>query len=308
MSIASTREFIEQVKAIASNADYVIDVITGFSKVSQGSRGFVEQKFMQGVFLKKEYKKLVVVGDLHGDFWSLIKILDNENIFDEAKNTLMVFLGDYIDRGYMQVETILAVYLLKIMYPGNVVVLRGNHEPPPDLVPYPHDFPEVLFSKYGGKWGEVYRYFMLSFQRMPLFAIVPGEIFFVHGGPPKNFLEAKTYLQALLLTTPLPDDLVVEEVLWSDPLEGGDVDYAPSYRGAGILYGKTVVEKALELTNTKVIIRAHEPVVGGFKTDHDGLVVTVFSSKVYGSSQVAYLSIPGGVVEPEMIPSFIKKI
>ncbi|WFO76117.1 serine/threonine protein phosphatase [Desulfurococcaceae archaeon MEX13E-LK6-19] len=308
MNIKSTGDFVDKIRSVVTDSNEVINTIAMFVQKNRESTGFIERRFAQGVILRKGFKKLVVVGDLHGDFNSLLKILDREKVFEKINDMLLVFLGDYIDRGYMQLETILGVYLLKAMYPGNVVLLRGNHEPPPDLVPYPHDFPDVLFTKYGGEWRRVYKYFMMSFQKLPLFAILPGEIFFVHGGPPKTFLKARTYLEALGLTTPLPDDIIIEEILWSDPLEEKNVDYTLSYRGAGILYGRRIVEKALELTNTKVIMRAHEPVIGGFKIDHEGSVLTIFTSKVYGSGQVAYLVITGDSIDQSRIPFYVRRI
>jgi len=55
-------------------------------------------------------------------------LLDDYTIND---NYLLVFGGDYIDRGYSSVAVIIAVMLLKLCSPNNVVLLRGNHEETP---------------------------------------------------------------------------------------------------------------------------------------------------------------------------------
>ncbi|MDW0283494.1 MAG: hypothetical protein QN720_13385, partial [Nitrososphaeraceae archaeon] len=47
----------------------------------------------------------------------------------------------------------------------------------------------------------------------------------------------------------------------------------------------------LRLTKTKMIVRGHEP-CRGYKVDHDGMIVTIFSCReAYPNFEAAYLSI-----------------
>jgi len=37
-------------------------------------------------------------------------------------------MGDYVDRGYHSVESMQYLLVLKVMFPGKITILRGNHE------------------------------------------------------------------------------------------------------------------------------------------------------------------------------------
>ena len=68
----------------------------------------------------------------------------------------------------------------------------------------------------------------------------------------------------------------MEEILWNDPrtLPEGK-KWENSRRGLGKHFSLDVTKKWLSISNTKVIVRGHEP-CNGFKLDHDGRVLSLF--------------------------------
>ncbi|MEM3881719.1 MAG: metallophosphoesterase, partial [Candidatus Bathyarchaeia archaeon] len=86
----------------------------------------------------------LVIGDLHGDIESLRLVLEDSGFVEKLatqEDALMIFLGDYGDRGAYSVEVYYTVLRLKLAFPEQVMLLRGNHEGPADLLASPHDLP-----------------------------------------------------------------------------------------------------------------------------------------------------------------------
>ncbi len=283
---------IRQAELVRTNPARLRELVEEVTSLLADERRESSNRLNGGVLLPSK-GRYIIIGDLHGDLDTLEEILEKNDVIRrlDEKRINIVFLGDYIDRGNRQIETITLVMLLKKHYPENTVLLRGNHEPPKELPPYPHDFPYVLKVQYGIEGWELYNTFTKLFDELPYVAIVEGEILLMHGGPPTNNINnVDSYKEYLSLDTFPPRLEVLEEILWNDPAE--HIEYnTPSPRGAGYLFGYKVTEKALNLTNTKIIVRGHEPANEGYKLNHNGRVVTLFTrhGPPYFNEKAAYM-------------------
>lgn len=233
-----------------------------------------------------------VVGDIHGDLETFVQILRDSRSLEkmrEEEQTLLIFLGDYGDRGIYSVEVYYVVLKLKQTYPENVVLMRGNHEGPEDILASPHDLPSHLHNKFGEEWFQAYKKLRQLFDKLYNAVLVNERFIMLHGGVPS---QAKSIKDLAYAHEKHPDETYLEEILWSDPEEGINGTY-PSPRGAGKLFGKDVTDKFLKMLNVKALIRGHEPSDAGYKINHDGKILTLFSRKgePYFNSQAAYLQL-----------------
>ena len=72
------------------------------------------------------FKRILAVGDIHGMYDKLIKLM--ELVEFNPVEDLLIFLGDYIDRGRQSLECLDYVMELHKKYPEQVIPLLGNHE------------------------------------------------------------------------------------------------------------------------------------------------------------------------------------
>ncbi len=72
---------------------------------------------------EKNYKKIIVVSDIHAHFWHFDKLLQKLQL---QKNELLIINGDFINRGE---DSLKMIHILMDMDKAeNIILLSGNHE------------------------------------------------------------------------------------------------------------------------------------------------------------------------------------
>ena len=234
--------------------------------------GEAKEKLGKPLLPTREVNRAVFVGDTHTAVDVTQTVFDK--FYEDAD--LVVFLGDYVDRGNTGIENLGLITSKFLEDPKRIIMLRGNHESPLTN-PY-YGFLDEVTEKLGKAGYEQFKDF---FQAMP-YAVVVNNYLCVHGGI-ANTLNDVSEIAGLPSPDVNPDDPVAFQLLWNDPRDMVD-GFIPSVRGDGAYYyGNDVTKRFLENNLLKGIIRGHE-VVDGFRDDMDGKVITVFSSRYHGTS------------------------
>lgn len=232
----------------------------------------VRQIFLDQPTLLQLAPPLTVCGDLHGQFYDLLRI------FDVAKyppHTNYLFLGDYVDRGPQSVEIVALLFALKIKFPRNFFMLRGNHESAPMNQFY--GFSQECAKKHSKKlWRTVNN----VFDCLPIAAIINDTIFCVHGGiSPK--IKSMDDIESFTRPQEVPSQGLITDLLWSDPSSSPDIsEWGPNERGTGVVFGQKVAKLFNQKFGFDLIIRAHQVLHDGFSFPFkdDKSVLTVYSA------------------------------
>ena len=226
---------------------------------------------------------LIIVGDLHGQFYDLLRIFTKGG---DPSITKYLFLGDYVDRGAFSIECVLYLMSLKINFKNTFYMLRGNHECR-RLTSY-FNFKMECEVKYD---LEIYENIMEAFDCLPLVCIINERFIALHGGISPTITYVNDIHKFNRFTEP-PTDGAFCDILWADPIEK-DVDalvtdWAPNRtRGCSFVFGAKAAIPFLNCNNYLTVIRGHEVQLDGFKINQWNTqvefpsVITVFSAPNY---------------------------
>ncbi|GME72676.1 unnamed protein product [Ambrosiozyma monospora] len=245
-----------------------------------------------------------LVGDIHGQFSDLLRVF---KMCGFPPNSNYLFLGDYVDRGKHSLETITLLLCLKIKYPENFFLLRGNHE-------------SASITKMYGFYDEckrrasvrTWKMMVDVFNTMPVAATIADKIFCVHGGLSPQ-LTNLGQIKKIARPTDIPEDGLLADLLWSDPQENnafslpssssssssssnnnatsstsgkslkqwGASDWTPNDRGVSYCFNKKVVNKFCDFFQFDLVARGHMVVESGYEFYAKRKLVTIFSAPNY---------------------------
>jgi len=224
----------------------------------------------QPVLLRLE-APLQIVGDIHGQFYDLLRLFDFRGLPPHAR---YLFLGDYVDRGPNGLECMFLLMALKTKYPDQVWLLRGNHECA--AINRIYGFYDECKRRYSVK---LWKQFQELFNALPLAALVESRIFCIHGGLSPD-MDTPEDLSRVERPVEVPDTGLLCDTLWSDPDK--DISgWAENDRGVSYTFGSDVVSRVLEKNDLDLIVRAHQVVEDGYEFLGDRNLVTVFSAPNY---------------------------
>lgn len=209
----------------------------------------------------KGFKNIIFIGDTHGDFVAVKKVVKKYL----KKENALVFLGDYVDRGKQSKETINFLLFLANNY-DNIFLLMGNHEAYPMMPCYPNEFWKEI------KDSELYNHYADVFAELPL-AVSAGDIIALHAGLPDikigdiNKIKIKK------------NDKNLNSIVWDDFVDEPGEYIRTDQETGRKKYGKDHFDKVMKRFNKKILVRGHSSAIKGVIFDDKCL--TLITSKDY---------------------------
>lgn len=285
------REWIE--KSIVEESKFELDVGIVFDLISRTIK-IVEE---QPIVLRLE-APIKIFGDIHGQYQDLMRFFDLynspiEGVGGDIEGTDYLFLGDYVDRGTHSLETMCLLMALKIKYPNQIHLLRGNHED--RWINSAFGFQQECVTRLNEDPDNpvIFNAFNDLFDRLPLAAVINDTVLCIHGGIGSSITslsdieKIKRPLEVIHEVTNIDQQLVVD-VLWSDPTDSDsetgiqpNTTRDPTGVGNIVKFGPDRVSEFLKNNNLGLIIRAHECVMDGFERFSGGQLITIFSATDY---------------------------
>lgn len=213
----------------------------------------------------KKAKKVIFVGDTHGDLEISQKIIQD---YLRPGNKI-IFLGDYVDRGKFSKENLDFLLKERKLHPDQIFLLQGNHEGYSVLKFSPAEFWESLEEREYEKYARIVKNFPL--------AVVVNSIIALHGALP-NFKRLEDFEKIKI------GDENWFNITWGDFYEKEGENLGIDVFTGRPQFGKDYFFKIMKNFNKKVLIRSHQPDAPLFMFNNQCL--TIFTSLIYNKERM----------------------
>jgi len=272
------------------------------SKILRTVKNILEEENLLLEFnVKDKMEEVYAIGDIHGNLETLMKLIE---IINKNDPNVVIFLGDVVDRGPKQLECLIIVLALKILFPSKFYLLRGNHETLE--INQRYGFFQDFISRFNdqSKFNEI----LNIYNVIPICALINGTVLCLHGGIPQDIdilkkIEGKKCKDFNALDGSVKQGIF--QIMWNDP-KSGLQGFSDSFRGLGIkIFGNEAFGNFMECNNLNYLIRAHECFPEGYRWFFNKRLLSIFSSAnyrgFYSPNPASYAIIRNNEVFPKLL-------
>ncbi|EFO91111.1 hypothetical protein CRE_30394 [Caenorhabditis remanei] len=214
---------------------------------------------------------ITVVGDLHGQYEDLMRILMIHETKKEKKvleftGRKFMFLGDYVDRGLYSLECIALLLNLMLHYPRHVFLIRGNHEMA--KINHSYGFLDDLQRRFRKEEDGTRLWMMFNdaFAYFPVAGLIGKKVLCMHGGLSPELKSLDDLRKIRRPIHSVEENSLVADLIWSDPDPGrsiATISSTPRFlrnktRGLSFTFNNSAVEATHGRLGTVLIVRAHQ--------------------------------------------------
>lgn len=251
--------------------------------------------------------RVVVIGDIHCDFYSLAAILIklSTSEYDYFEKAIFVFLGDYLDRGDVLFEPLLLLRYLKAILGDRMVMLKGNHE----SLSYNTTKKEIetkvvpnqscgCLNQYCGQDQEFLSQFAAFYSTLPTYVYLKVKnknIILTHAAIPRDIYLDSFYIDESNGNIVFEDNVkendrlklrnaILKDMIWGDPEH-----YEEKIQVKGRFeFGSKQFMRFARKNRIDLLFRSHEETPYGFEPFFNERLFTLFSTGGEHNSQTDY--------------------
>jgi predicted phosphodiesterase len=242
------------------------------------------------------YSKVFFIGDTHGAIQETFMLIEYfYQIHQQDSKVKFIFVGDYVDRNPFDLENLTLITAFRLLFPDNVILLRGNHED--RLINTHYGFINNLLRAFWEKGEILYDEISKFFIHLPIVHISQmhsstgktGRVMTVHGGIPINLLDFLNPLdlqdleQQLICEVEESKDMdaLTNTMLWADPDEMIQGVVTGEHLHGRIKFGLPVFDAFMKKNQLDLLVRGHQKWKEGFRTFFGGKLYSLFTTSTY---------------------------